>query len=64
MTTCISPLYNDNSEQINLQAMYEYYDGSKTKNCLYDQSDLEPSVEDREYLNEIEHEWEYELGIR
>lgn len=64
MTTCISPLYNDNSEQINLQAMYDYYDSSKTKNCLYDQSDLEPSAEDREYLNEIEHEWEYELGIR
>lgn len=56
MTTCISPLYNDNSEQINLQAMYEYYGSSKTKNCLYEQSDLEPSAEDREYLTEIEHE--------
>lgn len=64
MTTCISPLYNDNSEQINLQAMYECYGSSKTKNCLYDQSDLETSAEDCEYLNEIEHEWEYELGIR
>lgn len=64
MTTCISPLYNDNSERINLQAMYEYYGSSKTKNYLYSQSDLEPSSEDREYLNEIEHEWEYELGIR
>lgn len=64
MTTCISPLYNDNSEQINLQAMYKYYGSSKAKNYLYSQSDLEPSSEDREYLNEIEHEWEYELGIR
>lgn len=31
MTTCISPLYNDNSEQINLQAMYEYYDSLKPR---------------------------------
>ncbi len=64
MTTCISAFYNDNSEQIDLQAMFEYYGSSKTENWLFGQSDLNLSAEDREYLSEIEREREYELGIR
>lgn len=64
MANCNSPLYNDNSEQIDLHALYEYYGSSKTENWLCVWSDLEPSAEDCEYLNEIEREREYELGIR
>lgn len=64
MTSRILPLYNDNTDYIDLNTICGYSYSSKTENCMYVQDDLELSSEDYEYLNDIEREREYELGIR
>lgn len=64
MTSRILPLYNDNTDYIDLNTICGYSNSSKTENCMYVQDDLELSSEDYEYLNDIEREREYELGIR
>lgn len=64
MTSKILPLYNDNTDYIDLNTICGYSNSSKTENCMYVQDDLELSSEDYEYLNDIEREREYELGIR
>ena len=56
MTSRIFPLYNDNTDHIVLNTICGYSICSK--------ADLELSSEDYEYLNDIEREREYELGIR
>lgn len=61
MTSKILPLYND---YIDLNIICGYSNSSKTENCMYALDDLELSSEDYEYLNDIEREREYELGIR
>lgn len=64
MTSRIIPLYNNNTDHIDLNTICGYSNSSKTENCMYVQDDLELSSEDYEYLNDIEREREYELGIR
>lgn len=64
MTSKILPLHNDNTDYIDLNTICGYSISSKTENYMYDQDDLELSSEDYEYLNDIEREREYELGIR
>lgn len=64
MTSKILPLYNDNTDYIDLNTICGYSSSSKTENYMYAQDDLELSSEDYEYLNDIEREREYELGIR
>ena len=64
MTSKILPLYNDNTDYIDLNTICGYSSSSKTENCMYAQDDLELSSEDYEYLDDIEREREYELGIR
>lgn len=64
MTSRIFPLYNDNTDHIDLNTIYGCSIGSKAENYMFTQDDLELSSEDYEYLNDIEREREYELGIR
>lgn len=64
MTSRIFPLYNDNTDHIDLNTIYSCSIGSKAENYMFAQDDLELSSEDYEYLNDIEREREYELGIR
>lgn len=64
MTSRIFPLYNDNTDHIVLNTICGYTICSKAENYMFDQDDLELSSEDYEYLNDIEREREYELGIR
>ncbi len=64
MTSKILPLHNDNTDYIDLNTICGYSNSSKTENYMYAQDDLELSSEDYEYLNDIEREREYELGIR
>lgn len=64
MTSRIFPLYNDNTDHIDFNTICGYSICSKAENYLFAQDDLELSFEDYEYLNDIEREREYELGIR
>ena len=64
MTSRIFPLYNDNTDHIDPNTIYGCSIGSKAENYMFAQDDLELSSEDYEYLNDIEREREYELGIR
>lgn len=64
MSSRIFPLYNNNTDHIDLNTICGYSICSKTENCMFAQDDLELSSEDYEYLNDIECEREYELGIR
>ena len=64
MTSRIFPLYNDNTDRIDLNTIYGCSIGSKAENYTFAQDDLKLSSEDYEYLNDIEREREYELGIR
>ena len=60
MTSRIFPLYNNNTDHSDLNTICGY----KAENYMFAQDDLELSAEDYEYLNDIEREREYELGIR
>ena len=64
MTSGIFPLYNGNTDHIDLNTICGYSICSKSENYMFAQDDLELSSEDYEYLNDNEREWEYELGIR
>lgn len=64
MTSRIFPFYNDNTDHIDLSTICAYSICSKSENYMLAQDDLELSSEDYEYLNDIEREREYELGIR
>lgn len=64
MTSRIFPLYNNNTDHNDLNTICGYSIGSKAENYMFAQDDLELSSEDYEYLNDIEREREYELGIR
>lgn len=64
MTSKNLPLHNDNTDYIDLNTICGYSNSSKAENYMFTQDDLELSSEDYEYLNDIEREREYELGIR
>ena len=64
MASRIFPLYNDNTDHIDLNIICGYSICSKSENYMFAQDDLEFSSEDYEYLNDIEREREYEHGIR
>ncbi len=64
MTSGIFPLYNDNTDHIDLNTICGCSICSKAENYMFAQDDSELGSEDYEYLNDIEHEREYELGIR
>lgn len=64
MTSKILPLHNDNTDYIDLNTICGYSNSSNAENYMFTQDDLELSSEDYEYLNDIEREREYELGIR
>lgn len=64
MTSRIFPLYNDNTDHIDLNTICGYSICSNAENYMFAQDDSELSSEDYEYMNDIEREREYELGIR
>lgn len=56
MTSRIFPLYNDNTDHIDLNTICGYSICSKAENYMFAQDDSELSSEDYEYMNDIERE--------
>lgn len=55
--------YNDNTDEIDLDAIRDCYCSSEAMSRQYFQDGSELSAEELEYLNDVEREWEYEFGV-
>lgn len=63
MNTSNFLFYNDNTDEIDLDTIRGRYCSSEAMSGLYFQDGSELSAEELEYLNDVEREWEYELGV-
>lgn len=63
MNTSNFLFYNDNTDEIDLDTIRGCYCSSEAMSGLNFQDGSEPCAEELEYLNDVEREWEYELGV-